>query len=81
MVGLATARKQHAVNTASAVMSVCRRPKTSETEPMTNWPSADPTRKAVSVSCTTDADAPRSPAMSGNAGRYRSVDSEPAMAR
>ena len=52
-----------------------RRPVESDRGPITSWPAASPSMKEVSVSCTPEAVVPRSPAMSGKAGRYMSVAS------
>src|SRR5690606_34844801 len=54
---------------ARAVRSVRRRPSASLTVPAANWPTAAPSRKAVSVSCTVDAEAPKSLCRLGKAGR------------
>src|ERR1700716_2816343 len=52
-----------------------RRPYVSDSGPAINWPSANPIRQVVSVSCTADGPARRPAEMAGNAGRYMSMDS------
>lgn len=54
-----------------------RRPKASESGPITNWPRASPRSMPVSVSWTAESVAWRSSAMRGNAGRYMSIVSGP----
>src|SRR3569833_1880624 len=54
-----------------------RRPHMSLTGPAMICPAARPTRHAVSVSCTSEAPAPRSWVSFGRAGRYMSIDSGP----
>ncbi len=61
-----------------AAISGVRRPSRSLSGPISNWPSASPATHAVSVSWTGDAlVSQRSRAISGNAGRYMSIDSGP----
>ena len=52
-----------------------RRPRRSLIGPITSWPIARPARNIESVNCTAPADAPRSRAICGNAGRYISIAS------
>src|SRR3954469_11957317 len=54
-----------------------RRPSRSLSGPNSNWPSASPATQAVSVSWTADALVSSARAISGNAGRYMSIDSGP----
>ena len=61
----------------SAAINGSRRPKRSLSGPISNWPSARPATHAVNVSCTCEALASSPRAISGNAGRYMSIDSGP----
>src|SRR3954452_18422934 len=54
-----------------------RRPRRSLSGPNSSWPSASPATQAVSVSWTADALVFIARAISGNAGRYMSIDSGP----
>ncbi len=54
-----------------------RRPKASDSGPMTSWPTERPSSMPVSVSCTAESPAWRSSAIRGNAGRYMSIVSGP----
>ena len=58
-----------------------RRPSESDSGPTTSWPSANPARVPVSVSCATDDDTLSSSAMLGRAGRYMSIVSGPSATR
>src|SRR3954454_13750421 len=60
-----------------AAISGPRRLSRSLNGPTTSWPSARPATHAVSVSCTCAALACKRAAISGNAGRYMSIDSGP----
>ena len=54
-----------------------RRPIRSDKGPYTSWPIAMPMKKADIVPCTAPACTPKSAAMVGNAGRYRSMETAP----
>jgi hypothetical protein len=56
-------------NPTSPTISGRRRPSRSERGPATSWPTARPTRQAVIDSWAAEADAFRSSASSGSAGR------------
>ena len=58
-------------------ISGLRRPSESDSGPTISWPSANPARVPVSVSCATDEDTDRSSAIFGSAGRYMSMVSGP----
>ena len=74
----ATAQSADAsANTATPASSGPRRPRASLIGPASTCPSASPTIDVVSVSCAAEADAGRSRAISGSAGRYRSIESGP----
>ena len=54
-----------------------RRPRASESGPITSCPNASPTRVPVSVSCAVDDVVARSAVRAGSAGRYMSIVSGP----
>ena len=58
-------------------ISGLRRPSESDSGPTISWPSANPARVPVSVSCATDDETDRSSAIFGSAGRYMSMVSGP----
>ena len=55
--------------TAALATSGVRRPKRSESGPITSWPNASPTRNEVRVSCTPLASAPSASPIAGKPGR------------
>lgn len=57
-----------------------RLPFASLTGPITSWPMVRPIKQAVKLSCTSDAPAPRSSAISGKLGKYISILRGPSMA-
>ena len=74
----ATAHSSDATaNSPTPASSGMRRPRASLMGPARTCPSASPTIDVVIVSWAADADAGRSRAISGRAGRYRSIDSGP----
>ncbi|GAB3209984.1 hypothetical protein GCM10027294_26550 [Marinactinospora endophytica] len=69
------------MNTATPTSRGMRRPQASLIGPMASWPSAMPTMIAVNVNWIRDSGAPRSAAICGNAGRYKSVANGPVAVR
>ena len=68
-VGGERAHHPRATQTVALTTSGRRRPKWSDSGPMTSWPSASPTRKAVSVSCTPLGPASSVSPIAGSPGR------------
>ncbi len=77
MVGASAQSSEAAACAQMPTTSGRRRPKASESGPMTSWPTARPSSMPVSVSWTAESLARRSSAIRGNAGRYMSMVSGP----
>ena len=75
--GANTRAMPESTNTVKATSSTGRRPRPSESGPITSWPDPMPSRNAASVSCTHEASVCSSPAMAVNDERYMSVANGP----